>query len=138
MKLPCELIVSEVLPTVRGELAKELVKVHGYTQSNVAKIFGVTGAAVSQYIKGTRGGNALIDNSPFKEEFYRQIAAAADRVVKGDNVANILCDICNYAKTSGLLDYINKSVDKSENLPKCVKCPKDPVETTGRSTDGTF
>lgn len=137
MKLPCELVVSVVLPTARGELAKELVKVHGFTQSNIAKMFGVTGAAISQYIKGTRGGNPLIDNSPYKEQFYSCIADSAERAAKGESIAQILCDICAYAKKIGLVEYINKSSSNTE-LPKCAECPNPAVSTSiSDSTQGT-
>ena len=71
MKMPCELIVTHILPTARGALAKELVHNHGMTQVQVANLFGVTSAAVSQYIKGLRGGNNLIDKSAYREDFYK-------------------------------------------------------------------
>ena len=74
MKMPCELIVTHILPTARGALAKELVHNHGMTQVQVANLFGVTSAAVSQYIKGLRGGNNLIDKSAYREDFYKMIA----------------------------------------------------------------
>lgn len=143
MKLPCELVVSVVLPTARGELAKELVKVHGFTQSNIAKMFGVTGAAISQYIKGTRGGNPLIDNSPFREQFYTCITESAERAANGESVAQILCDICAYAKKIGLVEYINKSSSDSE-LPKCKECPSpvvnpsQPDSSSSDNTQGTY
>ena len=85
MKLPCELIVTHILPTARGSLAKELVKRHGMTQVQVAHLFGVTSAAVSQYLKGLRGGNNLIDKSAYRDEFYGMIADAADAVAAGGN-----------------------------------------------------
>ena len=84
MKMPCELIVTHILPTARGALAKELVHNHGMTQVQVANLFGVTSAAVSQYIKGLRGGNNLIDKSAYREDFYKMIADTADVVASGN------------------------------------------------------
>ena len=103
MKLPCELIVTHILPTARGSLAKELVKRHGMTQVQVARLFGVTSAAVSQYIKGLRGGNSLIDKSAYREDFYDKIAKSADAVAAGEDVTEALCGICGFVKESGLL-----------------------------------
>ena len=37
MKMPCELIVTHILPTARGALAKELVHNHGMTQVQVSR-----------------------------------------------------------------------------------------------------
>ena len=79
MKMPCELIVTHILPTARGALAKELVHNHGMTQVQVANLFGVTSAAVSQYIKGLRGGNNLIDKSAYRDDFYKMIADSASQ-----------------------------------------------------------
>jgi predicted transcriptional regulator len=57
MKIPCELIVWYVLPSIRRELARELVEKHKLTQAEVARRFGVTDAAISQYLKSKRGTN---------------------------------------------------------------------------------
>ena len=125
MKLPCELVVFELLPTARGELAKELVKAHGYTQAKVATIFGVTSAAVSQYIKGLRGGNAYIDGSVYRGAFYQEIYDSAERIANGADVTDELCEICNFVKRVGMLDEIYLNQGAKEDLTKCRECPRD-------------
>ena len=42
MKIPCELIVWYVLPSIRRELARELVEKHHLSQAEVARRFGAT------------------------------------------------------------------------------------------------
>ena len=54
MKVPCEIIVWEVLPIIRNEFAKSLIKNHGLTQRKTAEILGLTEASVSRYISGKR------------------------------------------------------------------------------------
>ena len=54
MKPPCEVIVWYVIPTIRAELAKELVKM-GMSQKDISERLGITQSAVSQYIKDKRG-----------------------------------------------------------------------------------
>jgi Predicted transcriptional regulator len=49
MKFPCELIVWDVLPSIRSELAKKLSK-SGLSQKEVSERLEITQAAVSQYI----------------------------------------------------------------------------------------
>ena len=100
MKMPCELIVTHILPTARGALARDLVTSHGMTQTQVAKLFGVTSAAVSQYLKGMRGGNNLIDRSAYKDDFYAEIARMADEISNGADVTESLCGICNARRAS--------------------------------------
>ena len=114
MKMPCELIVTHILPTARGAIAKELVTRHGMTQTQVAKLFGVTSAAVSQYIKGMRGGNTLIDKS----------ADTADRIAAGADITESLCMICSFVKESGLLRALYVFEGYTGELGVCMDCPR--------------
>ncbi len=113
LKLPCEMIVTYVLPTTKGALAKELVNRHGMTQVEVARIFGVTSAAISQYVKGVRGQNSLIDKSAYKHDFYKLIAVLADSIAAGGSISDALCTVCEFTKESGLL----KALYVYENIP---------------------
>jgi len=97
------MLVTYVLPTGKGALAKELVNQHGLTQVEVARLFGVTSAAISQYIKGTRGGNELIDKSAYRDDFYDFIAMLADEIMGGMQVSEALCKLCDFARVCGLL-----------------------------------
>ncbi|HUI40108.1 MAG TPA: helix-turn-helix domain-containing protein [Methanothrix sp.] len=49
MKFPCEIIVWDVLPSIRAAIAKELVK-RGISQKEVSQMLGITPPAVSQYV----------------------------------------------------------------------------------------
>ncbi len=124
MKMPCELIVTHILPTARGAIAKELVTRHGMTQTEVAKMFGVTSAAVSQYIKGMRGGNTLIDKSAYRDDFYAMIADTADRIVAGADITESLCMICGFVKESGLLRALYVFEGYTGELGVCMDCPR--------------
>ena len=131
MKLPCELIVTHILPTARGALAKELVNRHGMTQIQVSRLFGVTSAAISQYMKGIRGGNELIDNSAYRDDFYQMIAEAADSVVAGEDVTDALCRICDFVKDSGLLKALYVFEGYSGELGVCLECPRVRIDFSG-------
>lgn len=124
MKMPCELIVTHILPTARGAIAKELVTNHKMTQTQVAKIFGVTSAAVSQYIKGMRGGNNLIDRSAYREDFYKMIADTATAIANGDDITESLCNVCTFVKESGLLRALYVFEGYSGELGICYDCPR--------------
>lgn len=54
-KIPLESVVT----ALRCAAARELVERFGYRKSEVAKIVGVTPAAVSQYVSGKRGGKLI-------------------------------------------------------------------------------
>ena len=86
MKIPCELIVWYVLPSIRRELARELVEKHHLSQAEVARRFGVTDAAISQYLKSKRGTSKEIENSGKYEEFRAEVEQAASRIVAGSDI----------------------------------------------------
>jgi predicted transcriptional regulator len=50
MKIPCEIIVWNVVPVIKKEFSKNLVENHGLTQKQVADKLGTTEAAISRYI----------------------------------------------------------------------------------------
>lgn len=127
MKMPCELIVTHILPTARGALVKELVNRHGMTQVEVARLFGVTSVAVSQYVKGLRGGNNLIDRSAYRDDFYKLIADTADRIASGEDVTMSLCNICAFVKSSGLLRALYVFEGYTGELGVCAECPKTAI-----------
>ena len=103
---------------------------HGMTQTQVAKLFGVTSAAVSQYLKGMRGGNNLIDRSAYKDDFYAEIARMADEISNGANVTESLCGICNFVKESGLLKALYVFEGYSGDLGICADCPRLNIVTS--------
>ncbi len=107
MKIPCELVVWYVLPTIRREVARELVNTHGLSQADVARKFGVTDAAISQYLKKKRGENPLIEESPQYSKFEAEIKAAAERIAENrSEFATEMCRICTVVKSTGMLAKI--------------------------------
>ena len=82
MQIPCELVVWYVLPMIRREVSKELVYTHGMTQAEVARKFGVTDAAISQYLKKKRGDNSIIEESPMYPKFIEEIKVSASLIAE--------------------------------------------------------
>jgi len=124
MKMPCELIVWYVLPTIRRELAKELVGAYGMTQAEVAKRFGVTDAAISQYLRKKRGDSAVIESSELYPDFLAEIAESSKRIAQnGSDVSDEICRICGCVKQMGLLAEIYRA--QGARAPNGV-CPSDP------------
>lgn len=104
MKTPCEVVVWYVLPTIRREIAKELVETYHMKQADVGRIFGVTDAAISQYLKKKRGGSAFIENSSHYGEFLEEVKRSAKLIVEEKSDMSVeMCRICSFIKTIGLL-----------------------------------
>ncbi len=106
MKIPCEIIVWSVLPMIRREMASELVLEHGMAQAEVARRFGITDAAVSQYLKRKRGGGPAFDEGDEDyAAFMRRLKEAARRIAEeGSDPAVEMCGLCGAFKRMGLLD----------------------------------
>ena len=55
MRPHCEKFVLNQLPGVRAMLVKDLMTRYGLTQTETARLTGITQAAVSQYMRSLRG-----------------------------------------------------------------------------------
>ncbi|MBI2446047.1 hypothetical protein HYV43_06685 [Candidatus Micrarchaeota archaeon] len=75
--LPQEIEVWYVLPALRCEMAKALL-CEGLSQKHVARILGVTEAAVSQYVHSKRAQNVT-----FSDGFKAKIKAACQGITAG-------------------------------------------------------
>ena len=61
MLLPSEIEAKSLIPAIRAILAKKLIKEYKMKEEIVAKVLGVTQAAISNYVRGIRGDIELID-----------------------------------------------------------------------------
>jgi hypothetical protein len=103
MKTPCEIIVWQILPVIRREIAKSLIKNYGLTQREVAKKLGITEAAVSRYVSGKRGKIEITDS-----EFLNEIKKSSSRIIKkdGTEIVKEICRLCNILKSKKIIDGI--------------------------------
>jgi hypothetical protein len=104
MKTPCEIIVWNVVPIIRKEFAKNLIKNHDLTQRKVANKLGITEAAVSRYVSGKRGLLEISD-----DEILKEIKESAKRIAKenGPTVIEETCRICRLLKSREFINGIN-------------------------------
>jgi len=89
--LPSEIVVEEVLPTIRAMLARELAD-EGLTQQAIADHLGVTQAAVSAYLNDDTERTGPIAGDPRTQATVERIAAglAGDRMDGYDALAELL------------------------------------------------
>jgi len=95
IKTPCETALWYTLPAIRRELARILVEDFKMRQREVAKILGLTEAAVSYYIHKKRGRAVEFD-----ENIKEKIRELAIDIVNGENhslLSKKVCELCKLA-----------------------------------------
>ena len=98
-KIDCEQIVWYLLPLIRKEFAKSLIKDHDLTQRKAAEKLGITEAAVSQYVSKKRGDLKVKD-----VKIRREIKTSTKRIIEGDIqiMKTETCRICHLLRTQNL------------------------------------
>lgn len=125
MRPPCEIIVWYVIPSIRSELAKELLNL-GMTQKQISKLLDITQPAVSQYISDKRGHGIKFD-----ENIQNMIKILAkdltEQNLEQSDIIRRTCDICKNIKAEETICQLHKEKD---NIPVgCNACLVSKSET---------
>jgi uncharacterized protein len=98
IKIDCEENVWYLLPLIRKEFARSLIKDHGLTQRKAAEKLGITESAVSQYVSKKRGDLKVTDAG-----IRREIKESTKRIMKGDIqvMKTETCRICHLLRLRG-------------------------------------
>ncbi len=97
-RAPCETRFKYLLPALRMALAMVLEEEMGLSVYRIAKILGITPAAVCNY-KHSRRSNRRVYNELMKDEGYVAVLRAwARRLAEGDVDPGVaLCELCRRA-----------------------------------------
>ena len=108
MKTPCEIIVWNIVPVIKKELTKSLVKEFGLNQKITADKLATTEAAVSRYISGKRGALEITD-----KEIINEIKKSAGKIANENSSILIkeICRICRLLRSKEFVDGINYECD---------------------------
>ena len=107
MLLPAEIESKTLIPALRAILAKNLAENHNVREDEISKMLGVTQAAISNYIRGTRGEPELIKKLTAEKqvsEMINEISSdlASDMAYSPSSLSKFI-GLCNYIKTSLLI-----------------------------------
>lgn len=103
MKTPCETIVWSIVPLIKKEIAKNLVKESGLSQREVAFKLDTTEAAISRYMSGKRGVLELTDNKILNEIKKSSLKISKEN---GNTAVNEICKICKLIREKNLFEDI--------------------------------
>jgi predicted transcriptional regulator len=111
MKVPCEIILWHILPAIRKEFARGLMKNHGLNQKQVAELLGITPAAVCQYLSDKRGYyNVTDDDILFEIEKSTNILFHDG----SEKMVYETCRVCNIIKSKGIVEKIEKEFTQNK------------------------
>ena len=113
IKLPQEIEVWYIIPAIRREIAKALLK-KGMKQKYIAKMLGVTDAAISQYFSSKRGSEVK-----FNQRINKEIATSVEAMVKGGNALAEIQRICKLCKKDKICCYVHKHHGAPDGCSVC-------------------
>lgn len=114
--LPQEIEVWYIIPAIRKELSKLLVKVHGLTFEDAGDILGISKAAVSQYLSNKRANKIDLPGDVKKEleksakiiiKDKTKVVNEIQKIIKIMRKKKCCCDVCK-KYNSGVFTFCNK------------------------------
>jgi len=137
MLLPAEIETKTLIPALRAILAKKLAQEHKIKEDEISKMLGVTQAAVSNYIRGTRGDPKLIAKLvEVKEvsEMINEIASilSSQQAYTPASLSKFI-GLCNYIKSSLLICDIHKTLETNIDDALCKQCENLLLQGPGSS-----
>ncbi|NIM26286.1 MAG: transcriptional regulator [Nitrosopumilaceae archaeon] len=126
MLLPAEIESKTLIPALRAILAKKLAEDHNVREEEISKMLGVTQAAVSNYIRGTRGDPALIAKLLSEQQVSTLIDEltenlSSDMAYTPASLSKFI-GLCNYIKSSLLICEIHHNLESDIDEKVCKEC----------------
>jgi uncharacterized protein len=126
MLLPSEIEAKSLIPAVRAILAKKLIREYSLKEEDVAKVLGITQAAVSNYVRGTRGDVELITKLESVREVMRMIDDIAEdlstnKAYTPSTLAKFV-GLCNYMRYTLIICDVHHSMESNIDEQICEQC----------------
>jgi predicted transcriptional regulator len=126
MLLPSEIEAKSLIPAVRAILAKKLIREYSLKEEDVAKDLGITQAAVSNYVRGTRGDIELITKLESVREVMRMIDDIAkdlstNKAYTPSTLAKFV-GLCNYMRYTLIICDVHHSIESNIDEQICEQC----------------
>ena len=107
-------------------MAKKLAEDHKIREDEISKMLGVTQAAISNYIRGTRGDPKLIEKLNSEEQVSKMITElsenlASDMAYTPSSLSKFI-GLCNYIKSSLLICDIHHKLESNIDEKVCKEC----------------
>ena len=135
MLLPAEIESKTLIPALRAILAKDLAKKHHMSEDEISQMLGVTQAAISNYIRGTRGDPQLIEKLLAEKQVAEMIdditsSLSSDRAYTPSSLSKFI-GLCNFIKSSLLICDIHHELESDIDDEICKECENMLVKGPG-------
>ena len=117
MRTVCEIVVHDILPTLRAAVAKDLINSYNLNQGETAKLLGVSQPAVSQYLRQLRGKNNLLENKAVADEIKELSSRLHSKQMSADELATKMCGISKLVINNGFMNG-----EKFHKVDNCLVC----------------
>jgi predicted transcriptional regulator len=126
MLLPSEIEAKSLIPALRAILAKKLSREYNLREEDVAKVLGITQAAVSNYLRGIRGDIGLISKLESVYEVIQMIDEiardlAANKAYTPSTMAKSV-KLCNYMRYTFIICDVHHSMESNIDKQVCEQC----------------
>jgi len=126
MLLPAEIESRTLIPALRAILSKRLSEKYNIHEDEISKMLGVTQAAVSNYIRGTRGDPKLIEKLEGEKQVTEMLTdicenLSSDKAYTPSSLSKFI-GLCNYIKSSLLICDIHHNLESNIDDEVCKEC----------------
>ena len=124
-KLPCEVAVKSIVPSIRSLLANELINTHRMKCEDTANLLGITQSAVSKYTHHVRGTALQAEIETLFKGMVKEVALLmADG--KFDRLESLeqICHLCSLIRSKGIMCEICDSRSHDNDSGICKLCFK--------------
>ena len=120
---------------LRAIIAKSLAEKHQVREEIISKMLGVTQAAISNYIRGTRGDPELIKKLLEEKQISEMVDdicdnLASDKAYTPSSLSKFI-GLCNYIKSSLLICDIHHNLESDIDEAICKECENMLVKGPG-------
>ncbi len=126
MLLPSEIESKSLIPAIRAILSKKLIQDYSLKEETVAKLLGITQAAVSNYIRGTRGDLSLVTKLENNFEVMNMISditkdLSMNKAYAPSTMTKFI-QLCNYMRYTFIICDVHHSIESNIDKSICEQC----------------
>lgn len=136
MLLPSEIESKTLIPAIRAIISRRLVNDYSMKEEDVARLLGITQAAVSNYIRGTRGDAELVKKlidiptiAKRIDEISRELASS--KAFLPSTMAKYI-GLINYIRQSMIICDIHHTIEDNIDKEVCKACEDMLIKNSDR------